>query len=139
MGREGLLMGGGMWFITVQLIAVVSLTLLGFLGAYPIIKICDKILPLRLDVESEEKGCDIVEHGVTATDSTSILPTVITNSMKIKSDEVNLSLPVTPVTLNPPSFFEGSFRNRNLAQYNLTFEGNDTIANPPRSINPPRL
>lgn len=152
MGREGLFMGnyennlqepkvlinysfsgGGWWFITVQLIAIVSLTCLGFFGAYPIIKLCDKILPLRLDLESEEKGCDIVEHGVTAHETFNLLPPPITNSMKIKSDEVNLSLPVTPVTLNPPSFFEGSFRNRNLAQYNLTFEGNENIANSPRS------
>jgi len=126
-----------MWLFTIQLIAIAALTLLGFFGAYPIIKLTDMILPIRLNVESEEKGCDIVEHGVTATDIFSSLPPTITNSMKIKSDEVNLSCPVTPVTLNPPSFFEGSFRTRNLAQYNLSFEGNETIANPPRAI--PRL
>lgn len=122
-----------MWFITVQLIAIAALTLLGFFGAYPVIKLTDKILPLRLNVESEEKGCDIVEHGVSATDTTPLYQLPITNSMKVKSDEVNLSLPVTPVTLNPPSFFEGSFRTRNLAQYNLSFEGNENIANGPRS------
>ena len=135
-GREGLLMGGGMWLLTVQLIAIVALSMLGFFGAYPIISIVNKILPIRLDVESEEIGCDITEHGVTAHETLPV-PQPITNSMKIKSDEINLSLPVTPVTLNPPSFFEGSFRNRNLAQYSLTYEGNEHTLNSPRSI--PRL
>lgn len=41
-----------------------SLTLLGLLGAYPICWITNKILPLRLDPASEEKGCDIVDHGI---------------------------------------------------------------------------
>ena len=126
-----------MWFFTIQLIAIASLSLLGFFGAYPIIKLTDMILPLRLDVESEEKGCDIVEHGISASETFTFLPPPINCNFKAKSDEVNLSLPVTPVTLNPPSFFEGSFRTRNLAQYNLTFEGNENIANPPRPI--PRL
>lgn len=56
--------GGGPYFLVVQCIAIISLSLLGFFGAIPIIWLTDKIIPIRLDAESEEKGCDIVEHGI---------------------------------------------------------------------------
>jgi Ammonium Transporter Family len=63
-GKEGLFIGGHWFFLVVQIIAIVALTLLGLIGAYPILWLTNKIIPLRLDQLSEEKGCDIVEHGI---------------------------------------------------------------------------
>jgi ammonia channel protein AmtB len=61
-GKVGMLMGGGFEFFLVQCISSLSLTLLGLLGAYPIIWGVNKIIPLRLDPISEEIGCDIIDH-----------------------------------------------------------------------------
>lgn len=38
--------------------------MLGLLGAYPIIWLTNKIIPLRLDPQSELLGCDIIDHGI---------------------------------------------------------------------------
>ncbi|CAG9811088.1 unnamed protein product [Chironomus riparius] len=69
-GKEGLLMGGDYYFFLIQCVSSLSLTLLGLLGAYPIIWLTNKIVPLRLDPQSELLGCDIVEHGIVSDPNT---------------------------------------------------------------------
>lgn len=86
---------------------------------------------MRLDPISEELGCDIVEHGIGA--NKPLLPvTVNQSSDPIKNDETNLSAPVAQFSLKNIKPGDGSLRARNLAQFNLAFEGDTNIS--PRSV-----
>jgi hypothetical protein len=67
--------------LIVQCIAIIALSLLGFFGAFPIIWLTNKIIPLRLDPEEEEIGCDIVEHNIF---ETSGVPKNLIESFKLQ-------------------------------------------------------
>ncbi|KAG5673239.1 hypothetical protein PVAND_003302 [Polypedilum vanderplanki] len=129
-GRSGLIMGGGFWLFSIQCIAIVSLTLLGFFGGLLIMWICNKIMPIRLDPESEEKGCDLVEHGVyDVNNSYAPYPPPSIDDMKpsnVKFDNVaRLSIPN-----NYDSFVSnsGSFRMRS----NFVFDRSDSVRSSPK-------
>lgn len=81
--------GGGYYFFVIQCVSSLSLTLLGLLGAYPIIWITNKIIPLRLDPQSELLGCDIIDHGI-ASDPMSVVEKV--DDITIKETRIAESL-----------------------------------------------
>jgi hypothetical protein len=123
------LQGGGPYFIVVQLIAIISLTLLGFLGAIPIIWLTDKIIPIRLDAESEEKGCDIVEHGINEVPE---IPSYLGDIESIKlsavkfdeQNQLSITMAVNPNYLSGSErIFQDSLRQRSQTT-NANFGGN---------------
>ncbi|KAG5673238.1 hypothetical protein PVAND_003301 [Polypedilum vanderplanki] len=131
-GRSGLLVGGGWWLFSIQCIAIVSLTLLGFFGGFLIMWICNKIMPIRLDPESEEKGCDLVEHGVyDVNNSYSHFPPPSIDDIKpsnVKFDNVaRLSIPNNFDTFRSDS---DSLRMRS----NFVFDRSDSVRSAPKIV-----
>lgn len=130
MGKTGLLVGGGWSFFTVQCIAIIALTLLGFLGALPIVWLVNKIIPLRLDPISEEKGCDVVEHGII-----DIIPSTFDSDpiklSNVRFDESHINIPLNNIDgLYKP--FNESMRHRNQGQLNQLFESGESNTNSPK-------
>lgn len=86
-------------------------------------------MPLRLDEIDEIKGCDLAEHGIAPMEVHYPTDVVLKLPNPKNIEEVNISVPVTPNHLKLNNVFnfnsphDGSMRTRNLAQYNLTFEG----------------
>ncbi len=75
-GMVGMLMTGifaqgvGLWFggtklFFAHLFALLIVGVYSFFGSYILYKITDKIIPLRVDNEQEEKGLDLAQHGET--------------------------------------------------------------------------
>lgn len=122
--------GGGYWFFSVQCIAIISLTLLGLIGGYLIIWITNKILPIRLDALSEEKGCDLAEHGILDVSMCSY-PYPLVDEIKlsnVKFDDVNIHI---PYNFNR-QFSSDSMRLRQGNNLNTLFDHNDSVQSSPR-------
>jgi Amt family ammonium transporter len=62
----GLLYGGGMKLLGVQALGVVSVSVLAFAGTYLILSALKKTVGIRVSVEEEFEGMDVIEHGVPA-------------------------------------------------------------------------
>lgn len=63
-GPKGLFLGGGPFQLTVQAISSFCLTVWSFTVTVLILWVVNKIIPIRLDPEDEEKGCDCTQHFV---------------------------------------------------------------------------
>ncbi|MFH1642500.1 MAG: ammonium transporter [Nanoarchaeota archaeon] len=63
---EGLLLGGGVRLLGIQLIGTISVVLFVILSMYLVFKIIDKIFGLRVSRDEELKGVDLSEHGAEA-------------------------------------------------------------------------
>lgn len=61
-GPNGLFFGNPMQFVS-QIEAVVVVGAFAFVGSFVILKIINKVSPLRVSPEEEEKGCDQTQHG----------------------------------------------------------------------------
>lgn len=61
-GANGLLYGNA-GQLTAQLIAIVVVGLYSFVGSYVLLKLIEKITPLRVTVEEEKAGLDMSQHG----------------------------------------------------------------------------
>ena len=64
LSSDGLLLGGGISVLSVQFLGVLSIALFVALTMGIIFKILDKTLGLRVSVEEEYRGLDILEHGL---------------------------------------------------------------------------
>ncbi len=62
----GLLYGGGLTLLGVQLIGVVAVGVWAFVGAYAVFKLSDRIFGIRISAKEELEGLDISEHGTTS-------------------------------------------------------------------------
>ncbi len=62
----GLLYGGGIQLLLIQIVAVILSIVWAFGISYIIFKILDAIFGLRVSEEHEEAGLDVVEHGISA-------------------------------------------------------------------------
>ncbi|HBC93837.1 MAG TPA: ammonium transporter, partial [Pelotomaculum sp.] len=62
----GLLYGGGMKLLGVQALGVVSVSVLAFASTYLILSALKKTVGIRVSVEEEFEGMDVIEHGVPA-------------------------------------------------------------------------
>lgn len=67
-GVNGLIYGGGVRLIGVQLLAVVAVATYSFAASWTIAKIIDKLLGLRVDADSELEGLDTSQHAEAAYD-----------------------------------------------------------------------
>lgn len=63
MGRAGLLYGGGVEQLGVQVMGVVVCGLFAFVASYIILRIMKAIMGLRVTEEQEIIGLDLSEHG----------------------------------------------------------------------------
>lgn len=61
-GPNGLFFGNPMQFVS-QIEAVVVVGAFAFVGSFVILKIINKVSPLRVSPEEEERGCDQTQHG----------------------------------------------------------------------------
>ncbi len=64
LSSDGLLLGGGISVLSVQFLGVISIALFVALTMGIIFKLLDKTLGLRVSVEEEYRGLDILEHGL---------------------------------------------------------------------------
>ncbi|ESO88327.1 hypothetical protein LOTGIDRAFT_126447, partial [Lottia gigantea] len=62
--QNGLLNGGGFYQLGVQTLAVVTLTVWTLFTSFFFLKIIDLVMGLRVPLEEEILGADIVEHGI---------------------------------------------------------------------------
>lgn len=63
-GPKGIFLGGGPFQLVVQLISSISLSIWAATVTLGILWIVNKIIPIRLDLEEELKGCDEIEHDI---------------------------------------------------------------------------
>jgi Ammonium Transporter Family len=61
-GPKGLFLGGGVYQLVVQAISAISLTLWAMSATTIIIWFVNKVVPIRLDPDDEQKGCDLTQH-----------------------------------------------------------------------------
>ncbi len=62
--KDGLFLGGGISQLVTQAIGVVSVFAFTFVAAFILFFILKKTIGLRVSVEEEDKGLDILEHGI---------------------------------------------------------------------------
>ncbi|XP_064609479.1 putative ammonium transporter 3 [Liolophura sinensis] len=62
--RDGLLWGGGFYLLGVQIMAVVVITVWTLITSFILLKVIDLTIGLRLSLEEEILGADIVEHNI---------------------------------------------------------------------------
>jgi len=65
-GNEGLLVGGGFHFFSVELLAAVVTAVFAFTVTYVIAKVLDLTMGLRVSQEAEYTGLDLSEHAESA-------------------------------------------------------------------------
>lgn len=62
----GLLYGGGVGLLGVQIIGVVSVSIFAFTATYIVFSVLKKTIGIRVSVQEETEGLDINEHGIPA-------------------------------------------------------------------------
>ncbi|KAK8761842.1 hypothetical protein V5799_026895 [Amblyomma americanum] len=62
--RCGLFRGGGGYLLGIQALTCVSIALWSAVGTYILLVIVNRLLPIRMSLEHEVLGSDLVEHGI---------------------------------------------------------------------------
>jgi ammonium transporter, Amt family len=65
-GKDGLLYGGGINLLTVQIVAVIMVWTFAFGVTFVVLKIMSRITSIRMSKDEERIGADIIQHGETA-------------------------------------------------------------------------
>lgn len=64
--KGGLLYGGGMQLLVIQIIGVLAVSLWGFATTYALFTVLKRTVGIRVEEEEESLGLDISEHGIAA-------------------------------------------------------------------------